>query len=203
MSRKLLGLIPACLLALAAGAACQPVPPPPGIVFVGDSITALSTADIHAHYDPAYTVSVRAAIGLDTFLSTGNVAAAAATNPAVAVIDLGTNDADRMGQDFGPLDPAQSVESVTARLDGFAAQFPASTCVIFVTVNTHNPSWGAGVAAQLDDHVRTFAHVADWDAATTGADYDVADNPHPNAAGRQHLLTVEDQAIAGCPKAGS
>lgn len=192
----------AFLGAVAVGAvgvsACAPVVPPT-MRAVGDSITVMSAPDIHARYDATYSVTIGAAIGLDTYLAAPMVAAAAAAKPKVAFIDLGTNDAQRMGQDFGPGDPAQTPESVNARLDTFAAEFPATTCVVFVTVNTHNPSWGPVAAQAINDHVRTFAHVADWDAAWNPADYATADNPHPTAAGRQHLLDVEAAAMASCP----
>lgn len=172
--------------------ACTPM------TFLGDSITAQSTADINAHDGQNYVVTVDAAVGVDTYLWAPHVAAAAATKPHIAIINLGTNDAQRMGTAF-PGDPAQTVEEVNARYDQFAAEFPTTTCVIFVTINTHNPSWGPVAAEGLNAHLRTFAHVVDWDAAWVATDYDVADNPHPNEQGRQHLLALEDAAIAACP----
>ena len=71
--------------------------------------------------------------------------------------------------------------------------------MIFVTVNTHNPSSSPGNAQLINDHLRaTAAHVVDWDAAWQSEDFDTPDNPHPNEIGRQALLGLEDQAIAAC-----
>jgi hypothetical protein len=88
---------------------------------------------------------------------------------------------------------------VTGRLDAFAAAFPAATCVVFVTVNSHNPSWAPANARAINDHMRaSFPHVADWDAAVQPSYFAAPDTPHPDAAGRQALLALEDQAMAGC-----
>jgi hypothetical protein len=179
----------------------------PKIQFVGDSITVLSTADINAHYRPSHDVAIDALVGVDTFLMAHDVAGEAALSPAVEVINLGTNDASRIGIPiYGTyhgeqilIEPAQTIGDITSRLDGFEAEFPSTTCVVFVTINTHNPSWGPSDAQKLNDHIRaTYAHVADWDAAWRSTYFDSADNPHPNETGRQALIALEDRAIAGC-----
>ncbi len=161
----------------------------PKLQFDGDSITVQATNDIDAHYGGTYNVAIEATVGTDTLAQMGNVVAQAALVPDVEIIDLGTNDA-RTGK---------AVADVLARLDQMAAAFSPATCVIFVTTNSHNPSWGPAEAAEIDAHERsTFAHVADWDAVLVPADFPNVDNPHPNAVGRQHMLQVEDDAIAGC-----
>ena len=158
----------------------------PKLQFLGDSITVQSALDINAHYAATYDLSIHAAVGLGTH-QTG-VGTDASLNPNIEIINLGTNDA------------AKGVTDAPAMLYAFAAAFPATTCVVFVTINTHNPSWGPTLAQAINDHVRaTFPHVADWDAAWDASYFDAPDNPHPNAAGRQALLHAEDAAIATCP----
>jgi lysophospholipase L1-like esterase len=175
----------------------------PKIAFVGDSITVQSTVDINAHYSGSDDVAIHAVVGIDTYFEASTVADDAALAPAVEIINLGTNDARRIGSPWMSgstvIEPAQTVDDITGRLDTFAAEFPPTTCVVFVTVNTHNPSWGAANAQAIDDHIRVaFPHVADWDAAWSASDFDTPDNPHPNEVGRQALLSLEDAAIAGC-----
>lgn len=172
----------------------------PTMQFVGDSITVQSTTDINAHYQSTHDVAIDATIGVDTYVMEHDVGLQAKLAPAVEVIGLGTNDSAHL---VSPPNYEQglTLADVTGRLDEFAAEFPASTCVVFVTVNSHTvASWGPEFASEIDDHIRsTFAHVADWDAAWQAAYFDVAGGVHPNEAGRQALLGVEDRAIAGCP----
>jgi hypothetical protein len=179
----------------------------PKIQFVGDSITWQSAADINAHYGGSYDTAIEATIGADTYTQAANVAAEAALAPEFEIINLGTNDARRMNAAWTTvvngqtvvIEPQQTLADVTGRLDAFAAAFPAATCVVFVTVNAHNPSWTPANAQGINDHIRaSFPHAADWDAAWQPSYFAEPDNPHPNAAGRQALLALEDQAIADC-----
>lgn len=197
---------------IAAAASCQTDQPlvrtgKPTIEFAGDSITVQATPDINAFFGSTHDVGIKAITGIDTFLLASTVATQAADVPDVEVINLGTNDAARVGVPVYRtlngqqvlVEPAQTVGNDTARLDAFNAEFPNS-CVVFVTVNTHNPTWGPTNAALINDHIRTtFAHVADWDAAYSASYFDTADDPHPNATGRAAMLALEDAAIATCP----
>jgi lysophospholipase L1-like esterase len=202
-----------CFLILGASACATNQPASrngkPIIDFVGDSITFQSTADINAHYSTNYDVGIEAVIGIDTYLSQGAVQNQAADAPSVEVINLGTNDANRVGiaitgtRDGQPvtIEPAQTIQDIEGRLDAFNAEFPDS-CVVFVTINTHNPSWSPANAAAINDHIRaTFPHVADWDAAYDPSYFDLPDQPHPNETGRQALLALEDATIARCTPA--
>ncbi|MFN8037520.1 MAG: hypothetical protein U0V73_16490 [Acidimicrobiia bacterium] len=95
----------------------------------------------------------------------------------------------------------QSLAQVVARYDAIAKQFPASTCVVFVNLNTH----ALPPAAQaINDHLRNnpalFPHVVDWDAAWQARYFDAPGDAHPNATGRQAMLALEDAAIATCPR---
>ena len=173
----------------------------PQLQFVGDSITVQSTADINAHYGSAYDVGMDRD-GWRRYLHHGGrhrPGAGPRELPAIEVIELGTNDAAHIVSPPS-YDPTVTVNEVTGRLDTFASEFPASTCVIFVTVNTHTaPQWGPEYATQIDAHMRsTYPHIADWDADWQASYFDVAGGVHPNETGRQALLAVEDQAIAGC-----
>jgi hypothetical protein len=174
----------------------------PKLQFAGDSITFFSAAEINAHYAGRYDVAIDATPGIDTYTIAPDIPAQARSAPAVQIIELGTNDANHIANPL-PNEPtgSQTVAKVNARLDLFNALFAASTCVLFVTVNTHNPSWHPRSARAINDHIRaTFAHVADWDAAWNARYFAVPDDPHPNATGQQALLAVEDRAIAGCPR---
>jgi hypothetical protein len=170
--------------------------------FLGDSITWQSTSDIKAHYAHD-KVTITGYIGFDTDLMMAVAVKDAAASPDDEVINLGTNDANLIAkhEGIGVLEPRPpTMRDVLGRLDAMAAQFPSTTCVIFVTVNTHNPSWGPTEARTIDDHIRsTFHHVVDWDGAWKPSYFNGADNPHPNETGRQALLKLEDRAIARCP----
>jgi hypothetical protein len=65
-------------------------------------------------------------------------------------------------------------------------------------VNSHNSTWAPSNAAAINQHLRTFDHVADWDAAWQANWFARPDDPHPTSAGRQALLNLIDQAIVGC-----
>lgn len=157
----------------------------PKLGFVGDSITVLSEADINAHY-PAYDVSILAVTGAQARDLVAGVRDEAATHPAAMIINVGTNDA------------AHGATDTAAKLDEMVALTSDVPCVVFVTVNAHNPSWGPNSAMAYNAKIRTFSHVVDWDAAWNSAWFDYPDNPHPNATGRQALLEAEDQALSEC-----
>jgi lysophospholipase L1-like esterase len=121
-----------------------------------------------------------------------------------AVIELGTNDAycfdDRCDGRDGLIPRANIVgAAVNARLDAFVSAFPASTCVIFVNVSTHNPSWGPHNAAAIDAHLARFPRVVDWDHAWQPDWFVEADNPHPSASGQQALVELIQVQLATCP----
>jgi lysophospholipase L1-like esterase len=179
----------------------------PTIKFTGDSITVQSTPDINAHYQPTYDVGIDGLTGGDTWEQASRVAQDALAAPDVEIINLGTNDAARIGvAQYGTIngkrvqiEPAFTMEQVLARYDAMVAEFAPTTCLVFVTVNTHNPSWGPAYASTINDHLRVIApHLVDWDAAWSASYFDGVSNPHPNASGRQALLVLEDQAIATC-----
>lgn len=119
--------------------------------------------------------------------------------PHIEVIDLGTNDAKHMISPGGGLVVAQPLSAIEGRFAEFSREFPSQTCVVFVTVNTHNPSWNPQGAQMINDFIRrTATHVVSWDAAWSPTYFDDADDPHPNEAGRQALIALIDSTIATC-----
>ncbi|MDQ1478598.1 MAG: GDSL-like Lipase/Acylhydrolase family [Actinomycetota bacterium] len=162
----------------------------PTLQFVGDSITFQSTDDINAHYGTAHDVGIWAIVGATTLEAAAEVAVEAKAGPDIEVINLGTNDAHT--------ETATELAGTLSRLKAMRSEFRASTCVVWVTINENNPTWGPENARTINALLRTFAHVADWAAANVPADFPRADTPHPNETGRQHLLAIEDRAIAGC-----
>jgi hypothetical protein len=198
---RLIGLLGAVMMVTAASCSQKSPSPKPRLDIVGDSIAFESTADIHAHFDGHYRVKVTATFGFTTWRQQFAVAADAADPPAKEIIELGTNDAVRIDHPSPTGDgPPPTLADVTGRLDTFAREFPKSTCVIFVTVSTHNPTWSPANAHAIDDHIRSrFAHVADWDRAWKPSYFDTAGDPHPNESGRQALLALVDTALDDCP----
>ncbi len=84
--------------------------PPPHMQFIGDSITALSSRDIHAHFDPRYDVDIHAFVGVTTAGMLQASREAGSTSPKVAIVNLGTNDVTCTSRYFtcsGPYSPAQ------------------------------------------------------------------------------------------------
>jgi hypothetical protein len=176
----------------------------PKLTFAGDSITVQATDDINAHYGSTYDVGIHATIGYDA-----NISAAAIRNdatvdiPDIEIINLGTNDSARVAEGVPSFGVPITLDSVLGDLDTFATEFPPSTCVIFVNVDAHNPRWGPTQAQTIDDHMAAnpvmYPHVVDWNDALVPADFDKPDSPHPNAAGRAEMLSLEDAAVATCP----
>jgi hypothetical protein len=188
-----------CFLIPGAACATNQLPAHDGkpiIDFNGDSITFQSTADINAQFGTTYDVGINATTGITAKDQWPGVAKQAKDDPAIEVINLGTNDASDSAHGSG-----ETVHQANAALDAYNAEFPNS-CVVFVTIDSHNPSWGPAFAAALNYHIRaTFAHVADWGTAYDPSYFDGSDTPHPNETGRQALLALEDAAITGCTPA--
>ena len=198
---------------LGASCATEQVPSGSGmpvLQFDGDSITVIATSDLNAHYGANYDVGIAAITGWDTYLdgpTKNDIVGQVAEAPRIEVINLGTNDMARIGVGLPSLnEPPQSLADVEANLAGDVAAFPASTCVIVTTINSHdeNPTWDStGSVVTFDNWIRaTFPHVADWDAAYKDSYFNGLGQPHPNEAGLQALIATYDHAIATCPTAG-
>ncbi len=173
-------------------------PGSPRVQFEGDSITVKSADDINARLGGSYQVGIDALYGTTASLWLGAVASDAALSPDVVVINLGTNDATCTAADYrcpGSFDPTL----VEANYQTMAADFPAGTCVLFVTLDTHSDvvPWNPTGAAILNDWLRAHERVVDWDRAYDSS-YFTGGDVHPTAVGRQALLNLETQAIASC-----
>ena len=172
----------------------------PKLQFEGDSIILQARGDIDRRFGGSYDVAVEATVGFDTLLEAKHVAQQARLHPRIEVINLGTNDANRLLTGLSVLESRQTLTAVEGRLATFDHEFGPSTCVIFVTVNSHNPSWNPAGARAINAYLRSHAaHLADWDAAWSAGYFDRPDTPHPNEKGRQALLAVIGRAMAGCP----
>jgi hypothetical protein len=164
----------------------------------GDSIAYLAAAEINAALRSQWDVAIDATVGMDTYLAQPLVRSEQEKSPIAEVVELGTNDATRIpGGVVGNgirLEPPQTVAAVTGRLAQLARAFP---CVVFVTVNTHNPSWSPANARAINAWIRARPHVADWDRAWKSRYFPKPD-PHPNAAGKAALAALIARTVDGC-----
>ncbi len=123
----------------------------------------------------------------------------AATNPDSVVISAGTNDV------FGRLPPAQTIAQLKAMVGKFS-----SSCVTIVTLNTNVADADiASRSQQVNDWIRTWPQVADWDAWVS--DYYAAGQPvgplfydliHVMPVGEPFLTDVVDNAARRCINRG-
>lgn len=175
----------------------------PKLAIRGDSITVRATADLLKEFSGSFNVAIHATTGFVVGQTINGFTLDAAEKPQVEVINLGTNDvrcSKAGGCGTGFLKAHQfSAVRVDKQLDMIAAKFPATTCIVFVTINTHNPSWNPTGARELNAHIRTKAHVLDWDAMWKPA-YTALDDPHPNAVGQMALAKALRHTVDGCPK---
>jgi hypothetical protein len=174
--------------------------PLPKLQFEGDSITHQSAPDTYRHYTPRFNVAIRAQVGTTTTLEERNIEDQSDIPPDVEVINLGTNDAVSVQRGVTTLD------NVLGRFTRIASEFPPNTCMVLVTVNTHNPTWAPTFAQAINDRLAQLATtrphtvLADWNGAWQPSFFNQPDSPHPNERGRRAMLAVEDRAIAQCGK---
>jgi hypothetical protein len=168
----------------------------PKLNVIGDAITIVSSGDINTHFRSSYDVQIRA-----DWPGTIAEAAWSVIPESVVLVDVGTFDAREMEQGGGATLLA-NYELLASDLQQIGTSLEHA-CVVWVTINTHNASWGPTWAQQINSYIRaTFPHVADWDAAWQASYFDQPNEPIPNETGRQALLNLEDQAIAGCSTSG-
>jgi len=174
----------------------------PTIQIEGDSVTVVGTSEINATLQADFQVSIDATEGVTTTTWMNKIAKDAKNDPDVAIIELGTNDATCTAYVAdvcpGPFDPSV----VEANYQTIFNDFPSTTCVIFVTLNTHadeTQGWNNEGDAVLNDYIRAnFTHVVDWDAAWDPSFYDPSSSVHQNAVGSQALANLEYQAAQSC-----
>jgi lysophospholipase L1-like esterase len=175
----------------------------PRLQLDGDSISALIGPAVQARFDGTYDVAIQATVGTNTRLEQNGVAEQSRQPPDVEVIELGTNDANCTVAAGNPIlcgtpRPFDGA-AVTGRLQHFNDEFPAKTCVIFVTPDDHNPTWNPANVDVIDAYERAhFPRIVDWQKAYRPTYFDAAD-PHPNAVGQRALLDLIAKAVAACP----
>ena len=166
----------------------------PKLQFNGDSITQQAITDINAHYGSTYDVGIYAVGAADTRFMASAIAAEAALAPKIQIINLGG--ADVVQAEAGTL----ALADIYGRFDTFATEFPASTCLIFVNLNTHAL---AAASQAINDHMSSnptlFPRIVDWNGAWQASYFDSPTDAHPNETGRQEMIALEDAAIATCP----
>jgi|GEM_PF-2652565 lysophospholipase L1-like esterase len=165
----------------------------PRVAVIGDSITFLSVDAINAALRPRFAPGITAVIGIKTDAQLVTAKRYAATHPDIVVIDLGTNDVTQH----------DAFESYRHELGSMVGLFPQS-CVVVTTITTHTPGDDAFAqrAAKYNEYLRTFPHVADWDAvvgqALQAGQHILTDLVHPNPAGQRLYAGLVAQAVSAC-----
>jgi hypothetical protein len=165
----------------------------PRVAVIGDSITVISAEDIHAALHPEYASSITAAIGIKTDAQLVTAQRYVATDPSVVVINLGTND----------VSAHDSPESFRHEMDAIVGLFP-DRCVVVTTLTTQPPvsKEFAARAAAYNEYLRTFPHVADWDAvlaqAVRNGEQLTSDGVHPNDEGQRRYAALLAAAVRLC-----
>jgi hypothetical protein len=197
------GVVTVVALIGAAGVAWFTHVPVP-VVFIGDSITDQARPALEQRFGvPDDSVKAVGGKKIEDMMDAAK--GLAATNPAQAVIDLGTNDvlADEPAAPNG------------AELTQMIGLFSSADCIHVVTINEHmlSPTFGnvGQAAAALNQQIDAIAqqnpkvHVIDWDK--TVLDYDAAHDPdgpitvdtvHPTPMGQQMLVDGMQRSVDAC-----
>jgi lysophospholipase L1-like esterase len=162
------------------------------VAVLGDSITYLSAAAIHAELDPDHTVEVNGVPGIDVAGQQTAALQFARTQPDVAIINLGTNDVGARR------DPSE----VIGELRAMASEFGPGACLVLVTLTTHVPSDDfAQRAGVVNRWIRSQEHVADWDAALAASSPSArltSDTVHPTVEGQALMAQLLRQQVDAC-----
>lgn len=208
--------LPLAVALLAAGAvACEPKPyvgptTGPRLALVGDSLLAQIEQEGNDRFvAEGWSASLSGFTGFSTAESYDTVVKAVATGPRVLVVELGTNDVDRIGA--GTLDLADFASDVRATIDA-AAPVP---CLVWVGVETTHgvigstqmsalgPSVDQAIVAALTTSGRApgTTFYADWATASAGQPelFDAPTDVHHSELGRHAFLDLIDRSIRSCP----
>jgi len=162
------------------------------VVAIGDSITYLSNAAIHASLEPVHAVEVNGIPGIEVAGQQAAASQYARTQPDVVIINLGTND---VGAQRNPAD-------VIGELGAMASEFGSASCVVFVTLTTQVVTDDFKQrATEVNRWIRNQRHVADWDSALTEADPLVrltTDTVHPTAEGQLVMAQLIQRQVDAC-----
>lgn len=165
----------------------------PRLTMTGDSITAIvapyATADMSSEY--RLDVSAHNGARIDQILP--YLTEQLKTPPAVAVVNVGTNDA------------VQGYANWRVAFDQVVAQVASVPCVVFVTVAESTDAYDvthSQVAAQINAAIaETGYRVADWNAVVLERGLEVsAEGIHPTIpVGAQTLADLIEAQVATCP----
>jgi lysophospholipase L1-like esterase len=215
-----------------AAAGCVPEytgnPEGPKVGILGDSIVAVTTADLDIRLSLKNRVSITGEGGMKIADEVPRAGEYEATAPDVMVVELGANDAFAVVSATTPppigaaLTP--SVEKAAADLGQLLAALPTPHCVVLVNLSTMVASATPGLgeaynawAAEFNRRLRARAgadprlRIADWDAALRA--YDAApqkdadgktvqptsDTVHPDGPGKPLFADTVGDAVDGCP----
>ncbi|MDZ7733312.1 MAG: SGNH/GDSL hydrolase family protein [Acidimicrobiia bacterium] len=162
-------LIAAGALLLAVLAGCQLVeeeysgdPDGPKVSVIGDSITVLAADEIHGAMDDAYQTRIAARTGYTWRRMLDDAEEHAATDPEVAVVNLGTNDVSTS-------EPIPRPE-LFADVERLLGVYEEDTCLVLVTVydDAVKDDYDNEKATLLNARMKAWADVVvDWDAAVS------------------------------------
>ena len=183
--------------------------PGPRVVFLGDSITVVSVAEIKSELGRAYRPDISAVLGIQAGQMIPTAQRVAANSPSQVVIALGSNDVLH----HAPLGQA------AADLTQIVSLFPTARCIHIVNINTHmtnNGKNGKTTAARAGLLNAAIVHLASTDPRISIIDWnqlistDVAAHPplgtltddtvHPNLAGRARLATTIKAGLDQCTR---
>jgi hypothetical protein len=190
------------VVVLSLTACLAPYDGPPGtprVAFVSDSVLGMAEDVMIPNLRLDHQVSWARTNAARVADLQGYADEVAASNPDSVVISAGTNDV------FGRLSPSDTI----AQLQAMVAKF-SNSCVTLVTLNTNIPDDDIkNRSQQVNDWIRTWPQVADWDAWVTS--YYAAGQPigplfydliHVMPVGEPFLTDVVDNAARRCLNRG-
>lgn len=184
------------LIALAASACYAGNPAGPRVAVVGDSITWMASGDIGAALGPHYAYETEATPGFT--IAQGRAELQTVLNdpqgaPSIAIINLGTNDAEQQNSNW------------QTDYNNLISEASPIGCVILTTVNTVT-DWGrpmqvaenvnAAIRQTVATHPGHFYEV-DWSghARDNPGDVSPVDAVHPTSSGDAAIASLDVAAL--------
>lgn len=167
---------------------------------IGDSITSMSEEPLRKGLASTYDLQISAQFGARSDEMLQRVKTVASSNPAQAIINLGTNDALQQ----------RPVDQTRASLDEMVTYFSSADCVFLVEINeaiTDNGTPRAVEARAINDQIRDIdhdvdnVHVIGWnkELAENGGSGDLTfDTVHLTAKGVALLVETYQRALTSC-----
>ncbi len=205
MAGRALVLVVAVAAIVLAGFVIDRAASPDGeqVVVLGDSITALGTAQMNASLGGDFKLTINGKFGATAAERESAAKLLGDTNPKQVIINLGTNDV---------LQHVPTQQSVAA-LEQIIGDFGSASCIHLVTINTHLNQDGnqpRALAEALNRSLQQFADhdhdidVVDWnaiDAATVDQAHPLGltfDGVHPTPTGQAKLVAAYGHALQRC-----